>query len=379
MIRYRAVQNKVRTLVESLNEHDYRAQFHPELSPLGWHLGHCLYIENYWLREVLDKDKSLTKGLDKLYIPEKSPKPERGKKLPAQKQMLSTAVEYQDNNALLLLEMMPPYSEQPLFENEYMQYFIIQHYAQHYETMQMVLQQRALQQDYSDYVVQQILQPKQNMVAIQSISGGQYQVGSDSNVAYDNERPRHGIQLNDFAIAERPASNAEYLGFIEDNGYQQQSLWSDEGWAWLQQHEVIAPEHWQQDQNENWFAISNEGAADLDPAHAVFGINHFEASAFARWSNARLPHEHEWEVALTEHQLPNTGYVWEWCNNRFAPYPGFKAFPYDGYSRPSFEEPHFVLRGASHRSRVEIKRPSFRNFFGPDKRHIFAGCRLVFN
>jgi len=366
-------------VIEPLDDHDYRTQFHHELSPLGWHLGHCLYIENYWLREVLDKNNALTKSLEKLYIPEKCPKPERGGKLPAKEELIKTAVEHQDNNALMLLEMVSPYSDQKLFKDEYIQYFIIQHYAQHYETMQMVLQQRALQQDYSNYVVKNILRAKQNMVGIQLIEGGHYQLGSESPITYDNERPRHDIELSSFSIAERPVSNAEYLAFIEDGGYQQLSLWSDEGWTWLEEHKVSAPEHWRQDKNQHWYGINNEGAFDLPAVYAVYGINHYEASAFAKWSNARLPHEQEWEVALTEHHLPNTGYVWEWCNNRFYPYPGFKAFPYDEYSCPWFEQPHYVLRGASHHTRVEIKRPTFRNFFGPDKRHIFAGCRLAYD
>ena len=49
MIRLRAIQNKSRQLLESLSDKISRTQFHQDLSPLGWHLGHCLYIENYWL------------------------------------------------------------------------------------------------------------------------------------------------------------------------------------------------------------------------------------------------------------------------------------------------------------------------------------------
>lgn len=369
----------MRNIIENLNDEDYRKQFHEELSPLGWHLGHCLYIENYWLREVLDNDNKLTKKLDQLYIPENCPKPERGAKLPKREALIKTAIEYQDNNALKILEMVPPYSAQELFKDEYIQYFIIQHYAQHYETMQMALQQRALQQDYNDYTVKNILEPRQQLTAIQSIDGGQYSVGSDTYIAYDNEHPPHKIRLENFSIAERPVSNAEYLAFMQADAYSNRSLWSDEGWQWLQQHQVNAPEHWRQDQQQHWFSISDKGASDIDPDHAVYGISHYEAQAFAKWCEARLPHEHEWEVALTQHSLPHTGDAWEWCDNRFFAYEGFKAFPYDGYSEPWFKQPHYVLRGASHHTRPEIKRPSFRNFFGPDKRHIFAGCRLAYD
>ena len=111
----------------------------------------------------------------------------------------------------------------------------------------------------------------------------------------------------------------------------------------------------------------------------MYGISFHEAQAFSHWARARLPHEHEWEAAVKSEQLHNTGQVWEWCANTFHPYQGFSAFPYDEYSKPWFDDNHYVLRGASRHTRPEIRRASFRNFFNPDKRHIFAGLRLVFD
>jgi iron(II)-dependent oxidoreductase len=63
---------------------------------------------------------------------------------------------------------------------------------------------------------------------------------------------------------------------------------------------------------------------------------------------------------------------------QFNTYEGFKAFPYPEYSQPWFDENHYSLRGGCLHTRRVIKRPSFRNFFEPDKRHVFAGLRLVF-
>lgn len=45
------VQGLLCALVEELDEDSYRRQFHPDLSALGWHLGHCTYVECYWLHE----------------------------------------------------------------------------------------------------------------------------------------------------------------------------------------------------------------------------------------------------------------------------------------------------------------------------------------
>ena len=84
-------------------------------------------------------------------------------------------------------------------------------------------------------------------------------------------------------------------------------------------------------------------------------------------------------MSVTQGKLEFTGKVWEWCSNTFFPYQGFEAFPYDGYSKPWFDNKHYVARGASRHTRPEIRRPSFRNFFNPDKRHTFAGLRLVFD
>jgi len=99
-----------------------------------------------------------------------------------------------------------------------------------------------------------------------------------------------------------------------------------------------------------------------------------------------LPSEQEWEYAATFGAIaresaqkegnPLNEKVWEWCANLFYPYPGFKAFPYDGYSAPWFGT-HYVLRGGSRYTAACIQRPTFRNFYTADKRHIFAGLRLA--
>ena len=72
-----------------------------------------------------------------------------------------------------------------------------------------------------------------------------------------------------------------------------------------------------------------------------------------------------------------TGQTWEWCANTFYPYNGFQAFPYERYSRPWFDENHYTLKGGSPFTGKSIRRRSFRNFYQPDKRHIFAGVRLA--
>ncbi|MCW9013600.1 MAG: SUMF1/EgtB/PvdO family nonheme iron enzyme [Gammaproteobacteria bacterium] len=378
MIRLRAVQNKIRNLFEDLDDNSYRLQFHPDLSPAGWHLGHCMFIENYWLHEVIQKNNKFTRDLARLYLPENCPKPERGPKLPRLKKLLADIHQQQDENDLMLIEMIPPLSNHPLFKDEYIENFIIQHYAQHYETVQMVFNQMAIKRDKRKHQPRQKLQSAPLCRNAEKIPADEYSIGGESNMSYDNELPQHKVQLNSFHISQRPVSNAEYLHFMEHKGYSTENFWSKEGWQWREQNSINQPEHWQQNEQGDWYGINYQGAYDLAADEAVYGISYYEACAYANWAAARLPHEHEWETAVRNNLLHNTGQVWEWCSNTFYPYPEFKAFPYDEYSKPWFDDQHYVLRGASQYTRPEIRRASFRNFFNADKRHIFAGLRLVF-
>lgn len=379
MIRLRAIQNKSRQLFEDMNDLNYRLQFHKDLSALGWHLGHGMFIENYWLHEVIQGDDSFTKKISQLFVPENCPKPERGPKLPNLKDQLNTMVIQQDTNDLLLLEMTPPLSDHPLFKDEYIQNFIIQHYAQHFETMKMALNQIALKKDKGKYQPETLLISCDLNTEVEKIKADEYRIGGELPFSYDNELPQHNVKLEAFNIAKQPVSNAEYLKFIEDKGYQTEAYWSKDGWQWQQKNNICYPEHWATNNHDEWYGIKHQGAFDLNASEAVYGISHYEASAFANWAQARLPHEHEWEASVKSEKLHHTGQVWEWCNNTFLPYDGFKPFPYDEYSKPWFDNNHYVLRGASHHTRPEIRRASFRNFFNADKRHIFAGFRLIFD
>ena len=379
MIRLRAIQNKTRELFEGMNDSTYRSQFHPDLSPIGWHLGHCMFMENFWLHEIVGQDDRLTGKLHPLYFSEHYSKSRRGKKLPKLKQLLQQIQQQQDDNDILLMQMKPPFSEHALFKQEFLQNFLIQHYARHYENMQMVLNQIALQKEYRTY------QPKTVLTAIPlstqaiHIAAGEHEVGGVFPLTCDNELPRHTRTLDDFSIASHPVSNAEYLRFIEDGGYNNHALWCQEGWLWRCTAGTFYPEHWRRNSANQWYGIKHQGPFDLEPDAPVYGLNYYEASAFARWSNARLPHEHEWEVAVRAGKLHHTGQIWEWCGNHFFPYEGFRAFPHEAYSAPCFDNKHYVLRGASRHTRPEIRRASFRNFYQADKRHVFAGFRLVFD
>ncbi|RUL80011.1 ergothioneine biosynthesis protein EgtB [Dyella choica] len=214
--------------------------------------------------------------------------------------------------------------------------------------------------------------------------------------AYDNETPRHTTWLSAHALANRLVTNAEYLAFVRDGGYQEAGLWLSDGWTVVQREGWQRPLYWQEDLASE-FTLT--GVRPLDPHAPLCHISYFEADAFARWAGARLPTEAEWEDAaarlpvhgnfqdnahfhpiagsLGDGLLQMFGDVWEWTASPYVSYPGFKPLPgalgeYNG----KFMNGQWVLRGGSCATPRDHIRASYRNFFPPHARWQFAGIRL---
>ena len=372
-----ALQSEIITIIQNLPEKEFRNQFHPDLSPIGWHLGHCVYIESYWIREQLLKQAPLEETLRSLYVPEMSIKDERGNALPDKHAMIEWTRSLQKENRLLLENCLNNSTQHHLLENDFLFHFLIQHYSQHLETIKMIQTEIQLYKNIKPDKAITFLTTNDTEQDSIKIPSGNYFIGSDNNhFPYDNEHPKHKITLNTFEISRLLVSNTEYLAFINDDGYNRKELWSTEGWKWKIKNKIESPHHWRFDQG--WYGINHEGAYSLSPEQAVYGLSFYEASAYTNRVNARLPHEYEWETACNEKQLEQTCSVWEWCHNYFHPYPGFVAYPYEGYSAPYFDKQHYVIRGGSRYTKPAIRRSSFRNYYAADKRHIFAGLRLVY-
>ncbi|WP_266366390.1 ergothioneine biosynthesis protein EgtB [Tellurirhabdus rosea] len=209
------------------------------------------------------------------------------------------------------------------------------------------------------------------------IPEGVYSVGyAGDGFCFDNELGRHKVYLNDYALRPALVTNADYLDFLEAGGYRNFRYWLSDGWAWVNQHGISAPMYWHQIDGQ-WWHYTFDGLQPVVPDEPVCHVSYYEADAFARWQGSRLPTEAEWEVAQP---YLNWGRRWEWTASAYLPYPGFQtAEGAVGEYNGKFMVNQMVLRGASIATPEGHSRPTYRNFFPPDKRWQFMGIRTVFN
>ncbi|WP_420150788.1 ergothioneine biosynthesis protein EgtB [Spirosoma sp.] len=205
--------------------------------------------------------------------------------------------------------------------------------------------------------------------------GYQWNTGrTPESFCFDNELGVHKVYLNETTISGNLVTNGEYLEFLEAGGYKNFRHWLSDGWAWVKTNRIEAPLYWHQIDGE-WWQYTFDGLNPVRADEPVCHVSQYEADAYARWRRRRLPTEFEWEAAAD--QL-NWGFRWEWTNSAYLPYPGFiTAEGAVGEYNGKFMSGQIVLRGASVATPEGHSRPTYRNFFQPDKRWQFTGIRLV--
>jgi ergothioneine biosynthesis protein EgtB len=220
---------------------------------------------------------------------------------------------------------------------------------------------------------------------------------------FDNETPRHRVYVEPFQIANREVTCGEYLEFMLDDSYTRPEFWLSAGWETVKSRGWQAPLYWQPDPSDaagwrvftlgGWSGLSTQ--MDVPACHLSF----YEADAYARWRDCRLPTEAEWECVASESSpngnLLGTGRLhpakargagieqlfgdcWEWTASAYTGYPGYKPLPgalgeYNG----KFMSGQMVLRGGSCVTPEDHVRATYRNFFQPETRWQFSGVRLA--
>ncbi|WP_340065534.1 ergothioneine biosynthesis protein EgtB [Ascidiimonas aurantiaca] len=202
-----------------------------------------------------------------------------------------------------------------------------------------------------------------------------YEIGHYGNqFCYDNELGRHKVYLHEFEISKNLVSNADFLAFIQDNGYKRFEFWHAEAWDWVKNKNITSPLYWHLVDNQ-WHQFTLSGLQELDLQAPVTHLSYYESYAFAQWRSLRLPTEFEWEAAQ---HLFDWGQRWEWTESAYLPYPGYQKAPgalgeYNG----KFMVNQKVLRGGSIATPSNHTRPTYRNFFHPYLQWQFTGLRLA--
>ncbi len=362
-------RDRTLALVDGLSSADLERVHSPLMSPLVWDLGHIAAFEDLWIVHRLGGEELLREDLADLYDAFETPRAQRGD-LP----FLRTG-EARDYLAAVR-ERSVAVTERAGAGDGLVHELVIRHELQHQETMLQTINLARLAGWTAPFVRPRPAYGGRGGLELLDVPAGPALIGAGPEAfAYDNERPRHLVELPAFRIARTPVTNASWLSFAEGGGYVRREWWAEEAWAWKQEYDITHPLNWTDDGRE--WRIGEY--TPIEPDAPVLHVSWFEADAFARAHDARLPTEQEWERAATWDQrtIEGIGHGWEWTASRFTGYPGFVAHPYREYSEVFFDGDYRVLRGGSWATAPRVATPTFRNWDHPQRRQIFAGVRLA--
>lgn len=399
--------------MDEVTEATLRRQWMPILSPMVWDLAHIGHYEDLWLGRAMLGTRLSGEREDGLYDAFRNPREGRAEQPllgPTEAREYIARIRDRSLAAIDAGFLDPRRADRPeLVAQAFVVGLIIQHEHQHAET---VLQSRQAMGAAAEPLHHAGATTVPSDVPLPSRwcrhPGGRVVIGTDDDPwAYDNERPAHTVELAPFRIAASPVTCGDWIDFMAAGGYERRSLWTADGWEWRQAERAEAPLYWRSAGGRDWERLRFGRWDPVDPGEPVQHVSAHEADAFARFADARLPTELEWEAAAAGAPRPRwpeanvgtacdgprpvtpirassaigardmLGGVWEWTSSTFLPWPDFRVFPYAEYSEVFFGERYRVLRGGSWATDPMVCRPTFRNWDLPIRRQLFCGLRLA--
>jgi dimethylhistidine N-methyltransferase len=400
--RYRAVRAATEGLAAPLSAEDQNLQPMADASPVKWHRAHTSWFFETFILKAQDGYREFDSGYAILFnsyygsVGPRHARPERGllsrpgaEEISAYRRHVDEAMEAllaggTDDDTRALVELGLNHEEQ---HQELILTDILNAFARN-----------PLKPAYGEY--RAAPRADSSSGEVQSFDGGMVEIGHEGEgFAFDNEGPCHSAMLAPFRLATTLVTNREWLEFMLAGGYREERLWLSDGWQCAQAEAWQAPLYWESRGGE-WFGMSLAGLQLIDWDAPVAHLSFYEADAFARWRDKRLPTEFEWEHAASSldpdggnfreagflRALPANasglqqmfGDVWEWTASAYSPYPGYRApegavGEYNG----KFMINQMVLRGGSCVTPRGHVRATYRNFFHPHQRWQFSGLRLA--
>jgi ergothioneine biosynthesis protein EgtB len=419
LAHYRTVRQATMQLCSPLSPEDLMVQSCPEASPAKWHLAHTSwFFETFVLSEFLAAYRPFNpdfRWLFNSYYNAIGDMPEKRLRSSFSRPPLGSVLGYRAHVDAGIEHLLhhPP-------EDEVARRITLglEHEQQHQELIATDIKHALFTNPLHPVYLEPtpsrpgaVIAPPLDWV---DFAGGLTEIGitadpkSPEAFSFDNESPRHKVYLEPFRLATRLITCAEYLAFIDQNGYNRPELWLSEGWTIMRAEGWQAPLYWYRDSDtkSGWRIYTLRGFIPLEDLSEtpVCHLSFFEVDAFARWAGHRLPTEFEWEHAaasLGENFVPQSnlletgnlhpttasplpglqqifGDTWEWTASPYTGYPGYHPLPgalgeYNG----KFMSSQIVLRGGSCVTPATHIRGTYRNFFSPATRWQFSGIRLA--
>ena len=419
--RFRAVRAATMQFCTPLTPEDMMVQSCPEASPIKWHLAHTSwFFEAFILSEFVASYKPFHpdfRWLFNSYYKALGDMPEKKLRSSFSRPPLEQILAYREHVDADIIRLLERGTEDEALRRITLG---LEHEQQHLELAATDIKNaffvnplRPAYRERAFEATPEIIAPPLEWLSFTPPAPGLVGIGitphpnAIESFAFDNETPRHPVYLAPFRLGARLITCAEYLAFLDEDGYSRPELWLSEGWDTMRGQGWTAPLYWQRDPatRSGWTIFTLNGTRPLEQLSEtpVCHLSFFEADAFARWSGARLPTEFEWEyvaaqqpvkgmllesgalhplppVALEDRHQPQQlfGDVWEWTASPYTGYPGYKPLPgalgeYNG----KFMSSQMVLRGGSCVTPASHIRATYRNFFHPATRWQFSGLRLA--
>ena len=377
-------------LIDGLSDQQLIGPLLATVNPLLWEIGHAAYFYEYWVLRQHFNRQPIREDADRLYDSITIAHDDRWDlPLPELQQTLAyiKSVESKVKEAL---------AEGDDAKRDYLAQYAVYHQDMHNEAYTYTRQTLNYPEPDIGRAGHCIVDAVE-LSGDASIPGGTFMLGASQQdgFVFDNEKWAHRVEIAPFRISRAAVSNADYLKFVQADGYRKKEYWDQAGWHWCQQADLVHPVYWRQD-DDGWKIRQFDQWRPLPVNAALVHVSWHEARAFCRWAGRRLPTEAEWEVAaaaepaadgksLAGHkrrfpwgdEAPRAdqanldgyalgtvdvgahaagdsafgcrqmiGNVWEWTQDTFAPYPGFVPDMYQDYSQPLFGITK-VLRGGA--------------------------------
>jgi ergothioneine biosynthesis protein EgtB len=412
--RYRRVRDTTEALAEPLSAEDQLLQSMPDASPTKWHRAHTSWFFDTFVlaprqREVGPQFAEIFNSYYEAVGP-RHPRPRRGLLSRPSAREVS---DYRRDVDVRMLDLIADADDAGIAQLAPLIDLGLAHEEQHQELILTdilhAFAQNPLQPRYRDSAPS-LPQPKApHTLRWIEHGGGLVEVGaSDDGFAFDNERPRHRVWVEPFALASRLATIGELKAFVAEGGYDTPALWLSEGLDFIRTHDIRAPLYTHFEDGA-CLLFGLDGMREAQDDEPITHVSFYEADAIARFLGGELATEHEWELAASAaatvdgnfresgalRALPAPagaegptqlfGDAWEWTRSAYAPYPGFRPVTgaigeyngkFMGEYNGKFMVNQMVLRGGSCFTPRGHVRVTYRNFWHPHARFQAAGVRV---